>query len=232
MKFKSLALLSFLLLELGLPNTAHSRTVGKVECGSIENFPTSVRKISLATIKPTSQGFVMRITEKNGTDIFQLNRKLIIESARTEGRGSWNLVPYHYDPYPVKIKPNGSFDIAMMVSTRSSCSFQGNLTFLGGAKERIFGTRNASRSPSRHSQNTQVARNGFLRLGDRGSQVYRLIEDLRCAGYYRAGNDSYFGPVTQRAVIAFQSDRGLLADGIAGSQTQKLLRQIRSRRCG
>ncbi|MEC4983662.1 MAG: peptidoglycan-binding domain-containing protein [Oscillatoria sp. PMC 1068.18] len=62
-----------------------------------------------------------------------------------------------------------------------------------------------------------------LQLGDRGSLVYELIEDLRRAGYYNVGNDSYFGPVTDRAVRNFQRDAGLTPDGIVGTQTRNLL---------
>jgi peptidoglycan hydrolase-like protein with peptidoglycan-binding domain len=62
-----------------------------------------------------------------------------------------------------------------------------------------------------------------FKLGDRGPLVYQLIEKLRCTGYYNAGNDSYFGPVTERAVIRFQSDRGLVADGVVGPDTYRRL---------
>jgi peptidoglycan hydrolase-like protein with peptidoglycan-binding domain len=62
-----------------------------------------------------------------------------------------------------------------------------------------------------------------FQLGDRGPEIYRLIENLRCAGYYRVGNDSYYGPVTQRAIYNFQVDHGIYPDGIAGPQTRNLL---------
>jgi hypothetical protein len=235
MKFKSLALLSFLLLELGLPNAAYSRSVGEAYCYSTrrpddEQYTIRSRvnmAISKATIEPNGQGFTMLISVNEvGDTVFKLDQRLVIQSASGE-----------FEPYdntqPVAIKPTGSFSVVhLSPGGPRTCGFEGTITFLGGAKEQIFGSGNASRSPRRQTQNARVAQNGVLRLGDRGSQVYRLIEDLRCAGYYRVGNDSYFGPVTERAVIAFQRDRGLLADGIAGPQTQKLLRQIRSRRCG
>jgi hypothetical protein len=62
-----------------------------------------------------------------------------------------------------------------------------------------------------------------FKIGDRGRLVYQLIEKLRCTGYYNAGNDSYFGPVTQQAVIRFQRDRGLVADGVVGPDTYRRL---------
>lgn len=63
-----------------------------------------------------------------------------------------------------------------------------------------------------------------FRLGDRGPLIYQFLEELRCAGYYRVGNDSYYGPVAQRAVATFQRDYGLYPDGIAGPQTRNLIR--------
>jgi len=63
-----------------------------------------------------------------------------------------------------------------------------------------------------------------FRVGDRGPLIYRLIENLRCAGYYSVGNDSYYGSVTARSVTKFQRDFNLLADGIAGSATSELIK--------
>lgn len=70
-----------------------------------------------------------------------------------------------------------------------------------------------------------------FKLGDRGGRIYSLIEDLRCAGYYRLRNDSYYGPVTVRAVRDFQGDNGIYPDGVAGPQTRNLLRR-QAARCG
>ncbi|NET86568.1 MAG: peptidoglycan-binding protein [Kamptonema sp. SIO1D9] len=66
-----------------------------------------------------------------------------------------------------------------------------------------------------------------FRRGNRGPLIYELIEDLRRAGYYNVGNDSYYGPVAERAVRDFQRDVGLTPDGIAGPQTRNLLKDPR-----
>jgi peptidoglycan hydrolase-like protein with peptidoglycan-binding domain len=42
---------------------------------------------------------------------------------------------------------------------------------------------------------------------------------LRNAGYFSSPSTGYFGTSTESAVIAFQQDYGLVADGVAGSQT-------------
>ncbi len=68
-------------------------------------------------------------------------------------------------------------------------------------------------------------------FGDSGKLIYELIEELRCAGYYYLGNDSYFGPVTKRAIMDSQRDYDLYPDGIAGPQTRNLLIR-RNRRSG
>lgn len=58
-----------------------------------------------------------------------------------------------------------------------------------------------------------------LRLGSRGTAVSDLQQNLRRLGYHLFV-DGDFGPATEAAVTRFQSDNGLLADGIAGPVTQ------------
>ena len=72
--------------------------------------------------------------------------------------------------------------------------------------------------------------NQFFKFGDRGPLIYNFLEELRCAGYYTVGNDSYYGPVTKRAVSQFQRDNGLTVDGIAGPQTRNALKKYNSGR--
>lgn len=67
-------------------------------------------------------------------------------------------------------------------------------------------------------------RNGLpatLRQGDRGEQVKHIQERLIVHGYDLKpwGADGSFGEVTDTAVRAFQSDKGLLVDGVVGPQT-------------
>ena len=64
------------------------------------------------------------------------------------------------------------------------------------------------------------ASSSLLRMGDSGSEVQTMqkrLQDLGYADYPTAlGN---FGPQTRTAVIRFQSNNGLVADGIAGPLT-------------
>ena len=59
----------------------------------------------------------------------------------------------------------------------------------------------------------------LLREGDTGPAVLRLQEALSAAGFDPGPHDSIFGPLVRAAVVAFQTDRGLLVDGIVGPQT-------------
>ncbi len=61
--------------------------------------------------------------------------------------------------------------------------------------------------------------NYTLRLGDRGSAVVNLQEQLRQIGYFSLPITGVFGSATRDAVIQFQQARGLVSDGVAGSYT-------------
>lgn len=58
-----------------------------------------------------------------------------------------------------------------------------------------------------------------LRVGSKGLSVTELQQNLRKLGYHLL-IDGDFGPATKAAVIAFQTDQMLVADGIAGPATQ------------
>lgn len=62
-----------------------------------------------------------------------------------------------------------------------------------------------------------------LRLGDRGSEVTNLQQELRQRGFNPGRVDGVYGSQTQEAVRQFQRTRGLFADGIAGRETLSAL---------
>lgn len=62
-----------------------------------------------------------------------------------------------------------------------------------------------------------------LKLGSKGADVREVQEMLRDLGYYNKSVDGVYGPATRRAVIRFQKDHGLKADGIVGKITLKAL---------
>lgn len=67
----------------------------------------------------------------------------------------------------------------------------------------------------------------ILREGNHGEDVLALQRDLADAGYDPVYQDGQFGPLTARAVRAFQQDRGLVVDGEVGPETRAALRQRR-----
>lgn len=61
----------------------------------------------------------------------------------------------------------------------------------------------------------------ILRIGNKSPrvEVQALQIDLAALGYHSGKADGLFGSRTKKAVIGFQSDQGLIADGIVGPQT-------------
>jgi len=90
---------------------------------------------------------------------------------------------------------------------------QGNaVTDQGYPRDRILGIRRAD----------NVVASGIrpvLRKGDRGAWVLDLQDQLVGLGYTLGQKDSAFGPRTLAAVNEFQSENGLVADGIVGDRT-------------
>lgn len=72
----------------------------------------------------------------------------------------------------------------------------------------------------------QVALGRILQLGSRGDDVNQVQNQLQVLGYYQGDVDGVFGPQTQAAVVAFQSDQGLDPDGIVGPLTYDRLQQV------
>lgn len=63
----------------------------------------------------------------------------------------------------------------------------------------------------------------MLRRGSKGADVRALQQRLVDLGHLAGAVDGDFGPVTERAVIAFQTAQGLTPDGIVGPKTQAVL---------
>ena len=59
----------------------------------------------------------------------------------------------------------------------------------------------------------------FSRLGSSGEEVRQIQAKLKSLGYYKGEVDGIFGSQTRAAVIAFQRNCGIAADGIAGPKT-------------
>lgn len=70
---------------------------------------------------------------------------------------------------------------------------------------------------------TAVSSNALSKQGSRGDEVTAIQTKLRESGYYSGKIDGVFGSGTKNALISFQMDNGLTADGIAGSKTLQAL---------
>jgi hypothetical protein len=66
---------------------------------------------------------------------------------------------------------------------------------------------------------TSVPTEATLRAGTTGSSVTSLQKALNQLGYDAGTADGNFGASTTAAVIAFQKDKGLTEDGVAGATT-------------
>lgn len=67
-----------------------------------------------------------------------------------------------------------------------------------------------------------------LERGDSGDAVSVLQQRLTELGYYSGPISGFFGELTESAVIQFQQNRGLAADGIVGPTTTEALRRAPS----
>lgn len=65
-----------------------------------------------------------------------------------------------------------------------------------------------------------------VRMGSRGDDVRYLQSKLASFGYHVGGIDGIFGVNTCNAVIDFQTDHGLVADGIAGNKTWEKIESV------
>ena len=71
-------------------------------------------------------------------------------------------------------------------------------------------------------------RSNLLDEGDSGPKVSALQQRLTELGYHNGAVDGHFGPLTGRALLAFQSENDLEADAIAGAQTLVALEKASS----
>ncbi|NLA53339.1 MAG: hypothetical protein GX858_03130 [Clostridiales bacterium] len=64
-----------------------------------------------------------------------------------------------------------------------------------------------------------------LQEGEMGELVINLQQALKDNGYFKGAVDSFYGPDTKEAIMAFQECHGLSQDGIASPATQKVVFQ-------
>lgn len=65
----------------------------------------------------------------------------------------------------------------------------------------------------------RISESVLSQVGSRGNEVRQIQTKLKQLGYYSGTVDGIYGTNTKNAVIAFQKNCGLAADGIAGPRT-------------
>ena len=83
---------------------------------------------------------------------------------------------------------------------------------------RALYSSNAARGSNTASTNPET-----LEYGSEGAEVRKLQQKLKDLGYLSGSADGKFGAATEAAVIAFQKNNNLTADGKAGTATQSKL---------
>ncbi len=83
----------------------------------------------------------------------------------------------------------------------------------------------ASPTPNAYTKVTPAPDGSYVKLerNNYGDLVTKLQKELKAQGYFTGSIDSYYGEGTESAVKAFQRQKGLQVDGIAGPATQRVL---------
>ncbi|MEB3180592.1 MAG: peptidoglycan-binding protein [Nostocaceae cyanobacterium] len=115
-----------------------------------------------------------------------------------------------------KGRPTGYFGpVTKEAVSRFQRDFGLNVTGVADART----LSNITRAVARRNNGNDTASRRELSIGDRGRDVTQLQQRLRDLGYFRSTPTGYYGPVTRDAVIRFQRDRGLVANGITNART-------------
>jgi len=92
-----------------------------------------------------------------------------------------------------------------------------------GSAKNSSSSSGSSSSSSSSSGKTTSSKPDTLERGSTGSEVRKLQQKLKDLGYLSGNVDGSFGVATEAAVIAFQKNNNLTADGKAGTATQSKL---------
>jgi hypothetical protein len=110
-------------------------------CWSTRDGDLNKTPIEIATIKPVEDGYLIHLQSKDKKQNFEFsldNSLKIISRNLGDGeninieQGSMN------DNNNFQVNPSDKFTLSFQYSSRTFCSFEGKMTFLEGAKERIF----------------------------------------------------------------------------------------------
>ena len=90
----------------------------------------------------------------------------------------------------------------------------------------------SSNSGGSSSKNSSGSSGGTCRPGDKGDAVKKVQRRLIALGYLSGSADGDYGNKTKNAVIAFQKNNGLTADGVVGAGTLSKLNSSSAKKAG
>ena len=93
----------------------------------------------------------------------------------------------------------------------------------GPSTQKILNSSSAKPAVDKEETDDKTEDDGTLREGSRGQAVKTLQEKLKKLGYYKGSIDGVYGSGTIAAVRAFQTRNRLTVDGVAGTDTLKIL---------
>ena len=115
-------------------------------------------------------------------------------------------------------------DTVLTVTSRNgdwlAVTYNGKSGYISSQYVRLNGDGTAQ---STSSTTTTTSSSNVLSMGSRGEAVKSLQQKLIALGYLSGSADGIFGQNTQKAVIAFQSAKGLTASGTADTATLNAL---------
>ncbi|HHW09208.1 MAG TPA: hypothetical protein GXX29_04470 [Firmicutes bacterium] len=189
-------------------NSIDSLWAGK----TIHNFIINPERIDVEGSQATVEGtFYIRYTDEAG--------RLTVGSGRAEAalrsqNGNWQLTQvtvteYNFDN-SLATSPDGEWpDEAMAADSAGAAEATAAADLAAGAALLAAGS----------GPQYQFAQCDYLTKGEREEQVKALQTALNFLGYKAGLVDGYFGPITEKAVKAFQKDAGVPVDGEFGPKT-------------
>ena len=96
---------------------------------------------------------------------------------------------------------------------------ENGLTADGIAGTKTLAAIDAAVGKSGSTSSTSKDNSSILKLDSESVRVGQMQADLKALGYYTGEVTKHFGEKTKAAVMKFQADKGLTADGVAGPKT-------------
>lgn len=127
------------------------------------------------------------------------------------------------------LEPDGIAGKQTVTSIFGSCSKTASITVSGRDQEEQKTEATTEAAAAKSSKNAVSSFSDIKTVpsackeGDSGSNVIKLQQALTLLGYYSGSIDGDYGEATKAAVVRFQENRGMNADGIAGAATIRIM---------